>query len=79
MDSNDIQTAYLSQSKSYLKILDISYYIEGTNTPVDSGIIELIIKSTHIFNNINIISKLHIIKVSLKSDMTIVWIDIWDF
>ena len=79
MDSNDIQTACLFQSKSYLKILNISYCIEGTNTPVDLGIIELIIESIYIFNNINITSKPHIIKVFLKSDMTIVWIDIWDF
>ena len=38
--------------------------------------IELVIKSTHIFDNICITSKLHVIKVLLKSNIAIVWIDI---
>ena len=46
--------------------------------PINSEVMELIIKSTHIFDNINVASKLHIIKVSPKSNMTIIWIDIWD-
>ena len=37
--------------------------------PIDSSVIETIIKSTHIFNNIYIASKPHVIKVSLKSDI----------
>ena len=72
IDLNNIQTTCLLQSKSYLKILDISYFIEGTNTPINSGIIELIIKSIYIFNNINITSKSHIVKVLLKSDIAII-------
>ena len=52
--------------------------MEGTNVPINSDIIELFIKTLHIFDNINIASKLYIIKVSSKSDMAIVWIDIWD-
>ena len=39
---------------------------------------EIIIKFTHIFNNIHIISKLYVIKISPKSDMTIIWVNIWD-
>ena len=42
------------------------------------GVVESIIKSTHIFNNIKVASKPHICKISSKLDMTIVWIDIWD-
>ena len=38
----------------------------------------MIIKQNHIFNNITLISKPRVIKVSLKLDMAIVWIDIWD-
>jgi len=72
MDSNNIQFIYLLQSKSYLKILGILYLIESTNTQINSSVIELVIKSTHIFNNIYITSKLQVIKVSLKSDMAIV-------
>ena len=39
---------------------------------------EIIIKFTHIFNNIYIISKLYVIKISPKSDMAIIWVNIWD-
>ena len=42
----------LPQLKSYLKILDISYFIEDTNLSITSNIVKSIIKSTHIFNNI---------------------------
>jgi len=79
IDSNNIQSACLLQSKSYLKILDILYLIKSTDTPIDSSMIELVIKSTHIFGNIHITSKLQVIKVSPKSDIVIVWINIWDF
>ena len=77
-DANNIQDARLPQSKSYLKILGIPYLMENTNTPMDSNIMENIIKASHIFNDIKIASKPCICKVSLKSDMAIVWIDIWD-
>ena len=40
--------------------------------------IEKILKSNYIFNNIVSASKPKIIKVSLKLDMAIIWIDIWD-
>ena len=50
VNANNVQLAYFSQSKSYLKVLRISYLIEDTNIPIDSNMIELIIKFTHIFN-----------------------------
>jgi len=68
----------LLQSKSYLKILGSLYLIEGTNMPIDLGMVESIIKSTHIFDNIKITLKPWVVKVSPKSDMVIVWIGIWD-
>ena len=43
-----------------------------------SNDIEVIIKQNQIFNNIILASKPHVIKVLLKSDMSIVWVDIWD-
>jgi len=43
-----------------------------------ADIVESIIKSNHIFNNIIIASKSLIIKVSPKSDIAIIWLDIWD-
>ena len=78
MNVNNVQGTQLLQSKSYLKILSILYLIGSTNTLINTNIIETIIKTTHIFNNIQIASKLRVIKVSPKSDMAIVWIDIWD-
>jgi len=46
--------------------------------PINSEVMEIVIKSMHIFNNVNITSKPYIVKVSSKSNMVIVWIDIWD-
>lgn len=69
---------YLSQSKSYLKIIGIPYIMKGTNISLYSSIIESIIWSMHIWNDMCLISKPHIIKVLPKSDMVIIWINIWD-
>lgn len=69
---NNVQNACSPQSKSYLKILGIPYFIEGTDMSMDSSVIETIIKYTHIFNNTYIASKPQVIKVSSKLDMVIV-------
>ena len=66
VDFKDIQDTKFSQLKSYLKILGIPYMIEGTNIPINSEVMESFIKSTYIFDNVNIVSKPHIIKVSSK-------------
>ena len=76
--SEDIQALRLPQSKSYLKIIGILYLIENTNIPINSDFIELVIKSSHIFNDLSLTSKPRIIKALYKSDITVVWIDIWD-
>ena len=39
---------------------------------------EKIIKDNHIFNNVALASRPRVIKVLLKSDISIVWIDIWN-
>ena len=61
-----------------MKIIDILYLLENTNTLILVDVIETIIKNNHIFNNITVTSKFRIIKMSPKSDMTIIWLDIWD-
>lgn len=66
----------LPQSKSYLKIIGILYLSEQTNTCITSDEIDKILKNTHIFNNIVLASKPRVIKVSSKSNMAIVWINI---
>jgi len=50
--NNYVKNTQLLQSKSYLKILGILYLIENTNTPIDSNILEGIIKATHIFKSL---------------------------
>ena len=76
--ADKVKVPHLSQSKSYLKIIGIFYMLENTNTPITADIVKFIIKSNHIFNNIMITSRSHIIKVSLKSDIVIIWLDIWN-
>ena len=67
-----VKVPYLSQLKLYLKIIDISYLVENTNTFISADIVEEIIKSNYIFNNIVIASRLHIIKISPKSNIVII-------
>ena len=78
--ANDDSIAFprLPQSKSYLKIVGIPYFINKSNIHVTSEDIKHILKNNHIFNNIIHASKPRIIKISPKSDMAIIWIDIWD-
>ena len=83
-NSNDINTLqveepHLPKSKSYLKIIGISYYPHGNSQDcLNSSDIETILKQNQILDNVNLASRLRVIKVSPKSDMSIVWIDIWD-
>jgi len=72
IESKELMMARLSQSKSYLKILGISYLIKDTNIPIFANVVEKVIQSTHIFNKIVLVLKLTIIKVSLKSDLTVI-------
>jgi len=75
---DSITTPRLPQSKSYLKIVGIPYFVDKSNTHISSEDIECILKNNHIFNDIILASKLRVIKVSPKLDMAIIWIDIWD-
>jgi len=74
--TKNIMPLCLSQSKLYFKIINISYIMENTNMPINSSIVESIIKNTYIFNDVLLVSKPWVIKMSLKSDMTIIWVDI---
>ena len=53
-----IKSSHLLQSKLYLKILDLSYYLENTNNSITSELVKGMIKKFHIFNDITPISKL---------------------
>ena len=78
IESDNIMVLILSQLKSHLKILGIPYLIKDTNVPITSDVAKRIIKSTYIFNNVILTSKPRVIKVSPKSDMVVIWINIWD-
>jgi len=77
INSLQVDEPCLPKSKSYLKIIGIPFFPHVNSqerlTPND---IEVILKQNHIFNNISLASKPRVIKVSPKSDMAIVWIDI---
>lgn len=78
IQSEDILTICLPQSKSYLKILGILYINKTNGTSIKLGDMENIIKTTHVFNNITLASKPHIIKTSSKSDIAVVQINVQD-
>lgn len=59
-----IKSSHLPQFKLYLKILGLLYYLENTNNSITSELVEEVIKESHIFNVITLISKPQIIKVS---------------
>jgi len=72
IDSSDVISPRLSQSKSYLKILDILYFVENTNLLLTYDIIEKVIKITHIFNNVVLASHPCVIKMFPKSNVAVV-------
>ena len=83
-NSNDVnalqvENSRLPMSKSYLKIIGIPYFPHtNSSEKLTSTDVETVLKQNHIFDNISLASKPRVIKVSPKSDMAIVWIDIWD-
>ena len=60
------------QSKSYLKILNISYFVKNTHLSIILDIIKSVIKSTYILNDIVLTSYLQVIKVLSKSNIVII-------
>ena len=71
-NNNTISSLKLPQSKSYLKIVAIPYYIDNSNMYISSENIKCILKNNYIFNNIILALRSCIIKVSFKSDMAVV-------
>ena len=75
-DADKVSSVRLPQSKSYLKIVGIPFISEKTNSRIALDEIEDVLKNNYIFNNIVLASKPHIIKMSSKSDIAIIWINI---
>ena len=78
INCNEVELPRLSQLKFYLKIIDITYLQENSESSLNSSVVKEIIKKNHIFNNIVLTSKPRVIKISSKLDMAIIWINIWD-
>ena len=78
IEAKYVESPRLPQSKLYLKIIGILYLSKHTNSCITSNNIEKILKSNHIFNNIVLVLKSRIIKLSPKLDMSIIWINIWN-
>ena len=72
INSSNIMSLRLLQSKYYLKILSISYFVKDTNLFISSNIIESVIKINYIFNNIFLTLQPCIIKTSPRSDIAVI-------
>jgi len=72
VEEDQIESPKLPQSKSYLKIVSISYISNQTNTKLFPDKVEKILKNSYIFNDIVLASKPQIIKILPKSDIFIV-------
>ena len=75
-DSDSIESPCLPKSKSYMKIIGLPYKID--QDIISPDFIEGVLKETHLFKGVMLASKPHVIKASPKSDMAVVWVDIWD-
>ena len=74
-----VEEPRLPQSKSYIKIIGIPFFPHGNSQDcLTSSDVKMILKQNQIFDNVTLASRPRVIKVSPKSDMSIVWIDIWD-
>jgi len=71
-----IESPCLPKSKSYMKMIGLSYSSElGV---LSSDYIEGILVKSHLFKDATLASKPCIIKASPKLDKAVVWVDIWD-
>ena len=74
-----VKEPHLPKLKSYLKITGIPFYPHANSQEqLMSDDIKTILKQNQIFDNISLASKPRVIKVSPKSDISIIWIDIWN-
>jgi len=76
-DNDEVLTPQLSQSKSYLKITGIPY-IQPNGNKLTGDNIMTTMKQLEIFEPVNLAAQPRVIKASPKSDIAIIWFDIWD-
>ena len=68
----------LPQSKSFLKILGVPYWGNNSLLPITQAQVKSVITNTPIFEGVVLASHPCIMKASPSSDMSVIWIDIWD-
>ena len=68
----------LPQSKSFLKILGVPYWGNNSSLSITQAQVESVIANTPIFEGVVLASHPYIMKASPSSDMSVIWIDIWD-
>ena len=68
----------LPQSKSFLKILGVSYWDSKSSLPIIPAQVEAALLNSPLFEGVSLASMPHIMKASPSSDMSVIWIDIWD-
>jgi len=76
--ASTVVESHLPWSKSFLKILGVSYWGNNSLLPITQAQVESVIANTSIFEGVVLASHPHIIKASPSSDMSVIWIDIWD-
>ena len=74
INSNSIKSLCLPKSKSYMKIIGLPYKID--QNIISSDYIKSVLKETHLFNSVVLVSKPYVIKASPKSDIAVFWVDI---
>jgi len=74
---NKVLTPQLPQSKSYLKITGIPY-IQPNGNKLTGDDITTTMKHLELFEPANLAAKPRVIKASPKSNIAIIWFDIWD-
>ena len=70
VDSDLIESPCLPKSKSYMKIIELPYKIKQVIITPDC--IEGVLKETHLFKDVVLASKPHVIKAFPKSNMIVV-------
>jgi len=56
INTDKVEFPRLPQSKSYLKIISLPYFMNNTNMPIKADMVKIILKNNHIFNNISLVS-----------------------
>jgi len=52
INKDSVKSSYLSQSKFYLRILGLPYFVKNMNEPITSQIVKEVLKKSYIFKDI---------------------------